>query len=133
LFFFACYLATAFYVWWRPEYTVHVSPSDVSHASAKRRVMLAVTLTTGILYLRSIYRIAEFADGYGGKIYSSEWAFYVFDTILIFIAFIVYIVFFIGRNFPRSSNVARAPSVGHELQQRPVDSSQLLVSKDHPV
>ncbi|KAJ2116454.1 hypothetical protein GGH17_006036, partial [Coemansia sp. RSA 788] len=66
-------------------------------------------------------------------IYSSEWAFYVFDTILIFIAFIVYIVFFIGRNFPRSSNVARAPSVGHELQQRPVDSSQLLVSKDHPV
>ncbi|KAJ2119757.1 hypothetical protein IW147_005608 [Coemansia sp. RSA 720] len=77
LFFFACYLAMAFYVWWRPEYTMHVSPSNVSHASAKRRVMLAVTLTTSILYLRSIYCIAEFADGYGSKIYSSELAFYV--------------------------------------------------------
>ncbi|KAJ1798768.1 hypothetical protein LPJ75_006787 [Coemansia sp. RSA 2598] len=61
--------------------------------------MVAVVLTTIILYLRSIYRIAEFADGYKGKIYSAEWAFYVFDTLFIFIAFLVYIVLFIGPNF----------------------------------
>ncbi|KAI9472858.1 hypothetical protein LPJ78_005022 [Coemansia sp. RSA 989] len=106
LFFFACYLATSFYVWWRPEYTVHVSPRFKSHQQAKRRVMLSVTTTTVLLYIRSIYRIAEFGDGYGGKIYSSEWAFYVFDTIVIFLMFIVYIVLFIGHSFPREGKIA---------------------------
>ncbi|KAJ2877507.1 hypothetical protein IWW38_006557 [Coemansia aciculifera] len=51
------------------------------------------------LYSRSIYRIAEFADGYGGSIYSAEWAFYVFDTILIFIAFIIYVAMPLGPHF----------------------------------
>ncbi|KAJ2477758.1 hypothetical protein IWW56_004142 [Coemansia sp. RSA 2131] len=51
LFFFAYYLVTTFYVWQPPEYTVHVSPSNVRHASAKHQVVLVVTLTTGILYL----------------------------------------------------------------------------------
>ncbi|KAJ1828776.1 hypothetical protein LPJ56_000897 [Coemansia sp. RSA 2599] len=99
LFFFACYLATTFYVWRKPEYVVNQGPSDKSPAAAKRKVMVAVALTTIMLYLRSIYRIAEFADGYKGKIYSAEWAFYVFDTLFIFIAFLVYIVLFIGPNF----------------------------------
>ncbi|KAJ1645953.1 hypothetical protein J3B02_000843 [Coemansia erecta] len=101
LFFFACYLFTTFYVWRKPEYAVSQGPRDKSPAAAKRKVMLAIVLTTLIIYLRSIYRIAEFADGYGGKIYSAEWAFYVFDTILIFIAFLVYIVLFIGPNFSK--------------------------------
>ncbi|KAJ2379368.1 hypothetical protein IW150_000222 [Coemansia sp. RSA 2607] len=103
LFFFACYMATTIYVWKRPIYQVHTGPRDKSPRAAKNKVMIVVILTTVLLYLRSIYRIAEFADGYGGKIYSSEWAFYVFDTILIFLAFVVYIVAFIGRNFPRNA------------------------------
>ncbi|KAJ1879468.1 hypothetical protein H4R99_004032 [Coemansia sp. RSA 1722] len=101
LFFFACYLLTTVYVWRKPEYIVNQGPRDKSPAAAKRKVMIAIVLTTIIIYLRSIYRIAEFADGYGGKIYSAEWAFYVFDTLLIFIAFLVYIVLFIGPNFSK--------------------------------
>ncbi|KAJ2338324.1 hypothetical protein IWW50_006528 [Coemansia erecta] len=141
LFFFACYLATTIYVWRRPVYTVDLGVNDTSHAQAKNRVMRCVTITTVILYLRSIYRIAEFADGYGGKIYSCEWAFYVFDTILIFLAFVVYIVLFVGKNFTRGPKMERAPSVAGSVQmpqpqfgfnqnQMP-GSEQYLVNKEH--
>ncbi|KAJ1726591.1 hypothetical protein LPJ61_005081 [Coemansia biformis] len=105
LLFFACYLVTAIHIWRSPKYTVYVSASDRSVKVAKCKVFGVLTATTILLYLRSIYRIVEFADGYGGKIYSSEWAFYAFDTIIIFLAFLVYIAVFIGRNFPRSAYV----------------------------
>ncbi|KAJ2716980.1 hypothetical protein H4R19_000289 [Coemansia spiralis] len=103
LLFFSCFLATAFYVWRSSKYTVHVAPRDGTARVAKNRVFGVLTATTVLLYLRSIYRIVEFADGWGGKIFASEWAFYVFDTIIIFLAFVVYIVVPIGRNFPRQT------------------------------
>ncbi|KAJ1879467.1 hypothetical protein H4R99_004033 [Coemansia sp. RSA 1722] len=121
LFFFACYLLTTVYVWRKPEYVVSQGPRDKSPAAAKRKVMIAIVVTTIIIYLRSIYRIAEFADGYGGKIYSAEWAFYVFDTILIFIAFLVYIVLFIGPNFTKQRKTLSDSIPAHNTS-----SSQLM-------
>ncbi|KAI8319176.1 hypothetical protein GQ54DRAFT_320437 [Martensiomyces pterosporus] len=106
LVFFAAFFAIAIYVWLRPEYTVAPGPKDRDEKSTKRKVMSIVVVTTIVLYLRSVYRIVEFADGYGGKIYSAEWAFYVFDTILILITFLTYMVCFIGHNFQRASTVS---------------------------
>ncbi|KAJ2445877.1 hypothetical protein GGF42_005849 [Coemansia sp. RSA 2424] len=113
LFFFTCFLATTFYVWTRSAYTVAMSSRDSSSIAAKRKVLFTVVATTVLLYLRSIYRIVEFADGYGGPIYSAEWAFYVFDTLLIFIAFIVYIVVPLGPHFVRGKTTA-----SHEEEAR---------------
>ncbi|KAJ2796383.1 hypothetical protein H4R20_005548 [Coemansia guatemalensis] len=127
LFFFSCFLATCVYVWRNPEYNVHVSKCDRNQRFAKMRVLGAVSATTVLIYLRSIYRIAEFADGYGGKIYSAEWAFYVFDAILIFLAFVVYIVVFIGHNFPRRVHGRiSSPEDGNA----PAGSSMHLVYKE---
>ncbi|KAJ2722950.1 hypothetical protein GGI07_002962 [Coemansia sp. Benny D115] len=133
LVFFACYMATTIYVWIKPEYTVYQGPRDKSLKSAKRKVMASVVITTVILYLRSIYRIAEFADGYGGKIYSAEWAFYVFDTILIFLAFVVYIVLFFGPNFPR--NAVDSPDDTNTLYSAPgaIENGQAQLSSVHLV
>ncbi|KAI8319177.1 RTA1 like protein [Martensiomyces pterosporus] len=103
LFFFACFLTIAAYVWRQPVYAITPGPKDRSPESAKNTVMRTIVATTVIIYLRNIYRVAEFADGYGGKIYRAEWAFYVFDTLLILIAFVFYVVFFIGNNFRRKS------------------------------
>ncbi|KAJ2565509.1 hypothetical protein IW140_005317 [Coemansia sp. RSA 1813] len=84
-----------------PLYKVTKGPKDDDERVAKRRVMWVILGTTALLYMRSIYRLIEFVDGYGGKIYSAEWAFYVFDFVPIFLMFLIYIVFFIGYNFPR--------------------------------
>ncbi|KAJ2546447.1 hypothetical protein EV175_005600 [Coemansia sp. RSA 1933] len=126
LFFFACFLVTAVYVWRKPEYVVHRGPRDRSQEAAKRKIMVNITLTTVLLYIRSIYRIAEFADGYGGKIYSAEWAFYVFDTIVVFAAFVVYIVLYIGPNFPRLGKGAPASEL---LEEDKTESSAQLVHR----
>ncbi|KAJ2809555.1 hypothetical protein H4S07_003203 [Coemansia furcata] len=100
LFFFACFLATTFYVGSKQAYVV-----GTGTRSAKRKVLFTIVATTVLLYLRSIYRIVEFADGYGGKIYSAEWAFYAFDTIVILLAFIVYIAVPLGPHFVRGKAV----------------------------
>ncbi|KAJ2394740.1 hypothetical protein GGI23_004573, partial [Coemansia sp. RSA 2559] len=92
------------------------APRDRSQAAAKRKIMVNITLTTILLYIRSIYRIAEFADGYGGKIYSAEWAFYVFDTVIVFVAFLVYIVLYVGPNFPRRQAAGSAAAAASEPQ-----------------
>ncbi|KAJ2889998.1 hypothetical protein GGI21_006343 [Coemansia aciculifera] len=106
-----------------------MSSRDSSSAAAKRKVLCTVISTTMFLYSRSIYRIAEFADGYGGSIYSAEWAFYVFDTILIFIAFITYVAMPLGPHFVRGralvlySDEARSASMSmsqlHTFLSRP--------------
>ncbi|KAJ1801505.1 hypothetical protein LPJ59_000225 [Coemansia sp. RSA 2399] len=94
-----------------PLYKVTKGPKDGDERVAKRRVMWVVLGTTVLLYVRSIYRLIEFIDGYGGKIYSAEWAFYVFDYVPIFSMFLIYIVFFIGYNFPRYGVSGRGVSL----------------------
>ncbi|PIA13820.1 hypothetical protein COEREDRAFT_83190 [Coemansia reversa NRRL 1564] len=133
LFFFSCFLVTTAYVWKNLEYTVHVSKRDKSHRVAKNKVLGAIFTTTVLIFLRSIYRIAEFADGYGGKIYSSEWAFYVFDTIMIFLAFVVYIVVFIGHNFLRQPHGSSLSTEAGNAPAASGSSSMHLVDKEgHP-
>ncbi|KAJ1801325.1 hypothetical protein LPJ59_000384 [Coemansia sp. RSA 2399] len=138
LFFFACFLVTSVYVWRKPEYLVYQAPRDRSQAAAKRKIMINITATTILLYIRSIYRVAEFADGYGGKIYSAEWAFYVFDTIIVFVAFMVYIIFYIGPNFPQrkaASTTAAATTttttMGEPQEEEKSESSAQLVNHNN--
>ncbi|KAJ2690204.1 hypothetical protein IWW39_000885 [Coemansia spiralis] len=101
--FLAAFVVVATIIGRDPKYIVLCGPRQASEAAAKSRVMWTIHLTTALLYVRSIYRLAEMIDGYGGKLYSAEWAFYVFDFAAILLMFILYIVFFVGHNFPRKS------------------------------
>ncbi|KAJ2004677.1 hypothetical protein GGI04_002116 [Coemansia thaxteri] len=105
LVFLAVFVFVAIVVHRDPQYIVACGPRQVSEAVAKRRVMWTIHVTTALLYVRSVYRLIEFADGYGGSIYKAEWAFYVFDFGAILLMFVMYIVFFLGHNFPRKTIV----------------------------
>ncbi|KAJ1731750.1 hypothetical protein LPJ61_002381 [Coemansia biformis] len=106
LVFLALYLVTVAIVTRNPLYVVGKHPGAMDSAKAKRRLMVIIISTTVLLYVRSIYRLIEFADGYGGKIYRAEWALYVFDTLAILAMFAVYIGLGVVRFFPRGSEVA---------------------------
>ncbi|KAK4518593.1 Exopolyphosphatase [Mucor velutinosus] len=106
LFFFACFAGITFYVQRNPNYQYYVE----GQPNAKKRLILCLYVTIGLIYIRSIYRVAEYATGYGGPIAKLEWAFYVFDTIVIFLSFIVYCVFFIGNYLPKHNAVAQLPT-----------------------
>ncbi|KZV94689.1 RTA1-domain-containing protein [Exidia glandulosa HHB12029] len=53
----------------------------------------------GIL-IRSIYRVAEASQGTFGTLATTEWIFYVFDTLPLFVAVAVFVPFWPGRFIP---------------------------------
>ena len=48
------------------------------------------------MYIRSIFRLIEFSDGWFGTIASHESCFYCFDFLMIFLCFVVFTVFHFG-------------------------------------
>ncbi|KAI8318707.1 hypothetical protein GQ54DRAFT_299955 [Martensiomyces pterosporus] len=103
LVFLACFVVTAIYVHRDPSYKVARGRKDKTPEGAKKRLMYTVFATIALIYIRSVYRLIEFADGYGGKIYSSEWPFYVFDFAMILAGFALNIVFFVGDHFSKAA------------------------------
>ncbi|KAI7907993.1 RTA1 like protein-domain-containing protein [Cokeromyces recurvatus] len=101
LIFFGCFAAITVYVHRHSRYNYYVENST----NPKKNLILCLYVTIVLLYIRSIYRVAEYATGYGGPIARLEWAFYVFDTIIIFISFIVYSIFFIGDYLPKYDSI----------------------------
>ncbi|KAJ2029676.1 hypothetical protein IWW57_001565 [Coemansia sp. S610] len=99
LFFFAAFLCIASYVFFDRRFTVARGPKDVDSREAKRRLFRVIISTTLLLYLRSVYRVAEFVGGYGSKVYGTEWLFYVFDTVMVMASFVIYMQSFIGYHF----------------------------------
>ena len=50
--------------------------------------------------IRCIYRVAEGSQGYFGPLATTEWIFYTFDTIPLFVAVAVFVPFWPGRFLP---------------------------------
>ena len=117
--FFASFIGITIYIHHAPKYDYYVE----GQPSAKRNMIRVLYVTMALLYIRSIYRVAEYASGYAGPIATSEWAFYVFDTLVIGISFIFYCIFFIGDYLPKRNAIAQAPR-----SQVPVSSSTLSVA-----
>ncbi|EIE75382.1 hypothetical protein G6F47_001049 [Rhizopus delemar] len=97
LVFLACFAVITVYVHRNPRYVFHVEGVQ----NPKTKLVLCMYTTLVLLYIRSIYRVVEYADGYAGPVAKAEWAFYIFDTLAIAICFIFYILLFIGDYIPK--------------------------------
>lgn len=120
LFFFACFAAITAYIHRNPAYNYHVE----GEPNAKNKIIRVLYVTIALLYIRSIYRVAEYAAGYDGPIVASEWAFYVFDTLMITISFVVYSIFFIGKYLPK-----RGAAIMNDKTHLPTSTSTLSVTQ----
>ncbi|KAI9500055.1 hypothetical protein GGI25_004170 [Coemansia spiralis] len=101
LVFFAAFFFIAVKLYRDPQYTVQRGPRDLDRVGAKKRLFRVILGTTVLLYIRGIYRVAEFVGGYGSKVYGTEWLFYLFDTSNVLVCFAIYIESFIGYHFQR--------------------------------
>lgn len=96
--------------------TVYVSRNDkyVFHVEGqqnpKRKLVICMLSTLVLIYIRSIYRVIEYATGYDGPVATLEWAFYVFDTLAIGICFVIYIFYFIGHYLPKRGSSQQIPT-----------------------
>lgn len=97
LVFLACFAAITIYVQNSPRYHYHVEGCK----NPKKKLFFCLYVTIGLIYIRSIYRVVEYAYGYTGPVVRAEWALYTFDTLAIAICFLVYCVFFIGNYLPK--------------------------------
>lgn len=109
LFFFAAFTAIAIYVYKSRHYDYQLLAPNTHH-DPKRRVMTCLFVTIALLYVRSIYRVAEYATGYDGPIATAEWAFYVFDSAIIVACFLVYYIWFVGDHLPEPSSASARES-----------------------
>ncbi|WVQ64665.1 uncharacterized protein L199_002832 [Kwoniella botswanensis] len=56
------------------------------------RMILYAVLWTGVgIMIRCIFRVIEYAEGFDGKLRNTEWAFYVFDALPLFLAIAVWL------------------------------------------
>ncbi|KAK3299541.1 RTA1 like protein-domain-containing protein [Chaetomium fimeti] len=66
------------------------------------RVVLAVFVSSVLIMIRCIYRVAEFAEGIEGYSFTHEWLFWVFESVPMLIAIGVFCVFhpsaYLGRD-----------------------------------
>jgi hypothetical protein len=65
-------------------------PTSASTQVPWRRCLLTLYAASLLILVRSIFRTAEFADGYTGPLQSSEVYIYVFDATLIFLVVVIF-------------------------------------------
>ncbi|CAF1264731.1 unnamed protein product [Didymodactylos carnosus] len=75
-----------------------------------RYIFYALYLSMTLLILRSIYRIVEFVTGFRGYVATSEVLFYIFDTLLMLVAFGLFIPMHPGIWMPKKPTVATLTS-----------------------
>lgn len=95
--FFGSFAIITVYVHRSPKYSYTVD----GQTDAKKRMVRSLYITLFFLYIRSIYRVAEYAGGREGPVATSEWAFYVFDGLAIALSFVGYCVYFMGNYLPK--------------------------------
>ncbi|KAI7907992.1 RTA1 like protein-domain-containing protein [Cokeromyces recurvatus] len=117
LFFFFCFGYITIYIRRNPRYQYQVE----NQSNPKARLTTCLIITLLLLYIRNIYRVAEFAGGYDGVIATTEWVFYVFDTLVVFLCFVVYNILFIANYLPKPGSafditVSKLPSSSSSLE-----------------
>jgi len=77
---------------------IYSEPSfGVQRVPSLRTIFWGLRLTVICLLVRNVFRLIEFASFPDGPAYTTEWAFYAFETLPIFISFVFYCVFHFGR------------------------------------
>ncbi|KAG1106185.1 hypothetical protein G6F42_016849 [Rhizopus arrhizus] len=95
-----CFLVAARYVHQSEDYHFHVHGKD-----PKRKLFAVIYITTLLLCVRLVYRIASYAVGIKGVIATHEWTYYVFDALMLVLCLSFHFVFFIGNYLPHVNEV----------------------------
>lgn len=89
LFFFTCFTAITIYINLNRKY-------GLRGVKQYRPVFACLYSTIALMYIRSIFRLIEFADGWFGKIATNEVYFYIFDFLMIFLCFVIFTALHFG-------------------------------------
>ena len=89
LFFFTCFTGITIYINRNRRY-------GLRGVQQYKPVFFCLYATIFLMYVRSIFRLIEFSDGWFGTIATHEAYFYCFDFLMIFLCFVVFTAFHFG-------------------------------------
>lgn len=95
----------------------------VRHIPSLKNFLVGEWITATLLYIRNVYRIVEWSRV---EVLELEWAFYIFETLVIFSAFVFYVIFNFGRYL---TNIAPPAEAGSEMAAGPGPSSSMEQSR----
>ncbi|KAI0282480.1 RTA1-like protein [Russula aff. rugulosa BPL654] len=82
------------------------------------RMLQAMIIMTIFIVIRTIYRVVEFADGWNGKVISTQWVFNVFDGIMIVLAMYTLNIFHPGIYLRGEDFPSQTSSEGAVMEER---------------
>lgn len=101
--------------------------SSFSYVSSPIHLYLSPSLT---LQIRCAFRVAEYSEGYSGKLRTTEWYIYTFDTLSLFVGIAIWAIVWPPRYLDAADDktvkgttlgseemMVRNPG-GHEVQQK---------------
>ncbi|KAH9975497.1 RTA1-domain-containing protein [Lactifluus volemus] len=95
-----CALATEFLIRYTRERPIRHVPAGEDYRGKVdiplKRMLYAMSVMTGFIFLRTIYRTAEFLDGFQGTIASTQPLFVIFDGAMITLAMVTLNIFHPG-------------------------------------
>ncbi|KAG1866557.1 RTA1-like protein [Suillus subalutaceus] len=94
-----------------------------------RTIAAAAAISCIGILIRSCYRVAELAQGFHGALGSSETAFYLGDTLPLFVAIVIYVPFWPGKFI----TARLAPSVNELQNGRDLSLSRGTLGYNHEV
>ena len=89
LFFFTCFTGITIYINLNKKY-------GLRGVKQYKPIFICLYVTIALMYIRSIFRLIEFTDGWYGPIATNEVYFYIFDFLMIFLCFVVFTVLHFG-------------------------------------
>ncbi|WYZ37870.1 hypothetical protein EsH8_II_001376 [Colletotrichum jinshuiense] len=81
-----------------------------------RRLLGAVYVSSGLILLRSLYRVIEFAEGMDGYAFRHEWLFWIFEALPMLVAIGVFCVWHPSKYLGRDGAKSRLPKGGDGVQ-----------------
>lgn len=96
------------------------TPKALSNSIPWRRYFYVLYITSGLILVRSVFRVVEYLQGNDGYLISHEVFLYVFDTVLMAVVMIIFLVYYIehlqGAN-PRKSGEETLYSQDYEVEE----------------
>jgi len=83
-----------------------------------KTMLSGLAISSVLIYIRSMYRVVELADGWSGTIITTEWYFNVFDGAMIVLAIICLNVFHPGRLLGPSTELSKVESIDDDLLKK---------------
>ncbi|GME79607.1 unnamed protein product [Ambrosiozyma monospora] len=104
MFIFMIMVGLYFYKVYANRFNLDQRYAGIRNTSFFHAVMWSILVAILLIFVRSIYRVAEMADGWGSEIMHNETLFLILDGAMCVIAIILLTVFYPGFSFKRKKD-----------------------------